>query len=221
MNTNNSLRVFAATMTIVMAVPLTTHAIVSAMGGHYSETLQERALGNQANIRAQTRALTRLNARCQNAPEDTKDLSCRAYLVVQKECLARQGLRTSTGCPEINDIARIAELEAALVRGEDLPAAETGDSASVSSAHAAAAAVSWDDLTQSQRLTLRRLIRLRYCSTRLPLVMYTLCTEAVGSEQGTVPTGLLNDLAKVQADQQSSIGKSLRDRIEMTAPRAK
>jgi len=206
---------------MVIAVPLTTHAIVSATG-HYSADLQERALGNQENIRALTRAMKRLNARCQNAGEQTTDRTCQAYRLVQQECLARQGLRTSTGCPEINDIQRIMDMEAALVRGESLPSAASEASSSVSSVHTAATPeISWDDLTQSERLTLRRFIRLQYCSTKLPNAMYVLCIEAVGNEQGTVPSGLLNDLAKVQADQDSGIKKSLKDRIEMTVPRAK
>lgn len=223
MNTHQSpLRVVAAVLAIVIAVPLTANAIVSAMGGHYSATLQEEALGNKDASRAQRRALTRLNANCENAPEDTKDLTCKAYLIVQKECLVRQGIRVNTGCPELNDVSRISAVEAALVRGDPVPAVGEEEASSASSVHSSAQVdVSWDDLAPSDRLTLRRLIRLQICSPKLPLAMYMLCTEAVGNESGSVPSGLLNDIAKVQADQESNIGKSLKDRIEMTAPRVK
>ena len=219
MNTHiHSLRVLAACLAIVVGVPLVTGAIVSAR----ESTMQKAALENKTEVRAQRRTLTRLNALCENATEDTKDLSCKAYLIVQKECTARQSIRVWTGCPEINDLVRIEEVRVSLVRGDTVPAPVASSSSSSSVQSAVAVEASWADLTGSEQLYLRRLIRLETCSEKLPAAMYMLCMEAVGGNgHAAAPTGLGNDLEGVRATRDANGAKTLMDRIEMTVPRTK
>jgi len=218
MNTNKyTVPLFTAFLSLAVSAPL----LVSAMGtGSFNNVMKEQALANQDTVRSQRRLLTRLNGQCNRATEKTTNPSCKAYLIVQKECLARQSIRQQTGCPVINDLARIAQVQEALANGEPIPAIGAATSSS-SKGHGTAATPTMDDLSASQRLQVRRAIQLKYCPAKMPLLMYQLCRDAVGENESPAPTGLLNDLSNIQQMRHSAAGKTLMDRIEMTVPVAR
>lgn len=218
MNTNKyTVPLFTAFLSLAAAAPL----LVSAMGtGHYNEVMRQQALSNQDTVRSQRRLLTRLNGQCNRATEKTTNLSCKAYILVQKECLARQSIRQQTGCPVINDLARIAQVQEALVNGEPIPAIGAAFSSS-SEGHGTAATPTMDDLSASQRLQVRRAIQLKNCPAKMPLLMYQLCRDAVGENESSAPTGLLNDISNIEQLRHAADGKTLKDRIEMTVPVAR
>lgn len=204
-------------LTLAVAVPMATAYLSD---GHYSETLQDQAFSNQADLRSARRALTRLNARCGREGEKPT-AACEAYAIVQKECLARQSeYFQNTGCPTINDMTRIAAVQSAIEMKQPVP--EIGEepqssaaSSSVASVHEAALTI--QDLSPSERLAMRRAIRVRYCSKKLPAALYLLCTSLVDQQQ-EIPTGLLNDLQQNRLKQESSQPSTLMDRIKMTIP---
>ncbi|ALM10050.1 MAG TPA: hypothetical protein DEB30_03340 [Candidatus Peribacter riflensis] len=214
------LSVYAMTglLTVVIAIPLST-ALLKEQGGHYSQTLQDEALGNQAESRATRRALTRLNARCGRVGEKL-DAACEAYAIVQQECIDRQDQYfQNTGCPTLNDMVRIAAVQRAIEMKQPIPAiGKEVRSSSSASAHAAAGGLTIKDLAPSDRLAMRRAIRVQYCSKKLPTAMYVLCTSLVRELQDAAPTGLTNDLQQIRTLQRSSLPSTLKDRIEMTVP---
>jgi hypothetical protein len=188
---------------VAVAVPLAVTSAASYFGAD-----ADRALENRGTVLAQRRALTRLNANCAGMPLNTEDLACRAFLIVRQECLDRQSLRLETGCPDTNDLARIAEVQAALEKGAEVPSLQEGVLPSVT--RAAANALRISDLMPSDRLALRHAIQLGSCSKKLPQAMYLLCTEMVGENVRAAPVGLLNDIAKVQADRLARQSSSIR-----------
>jgi len=218
MNTNRvTVQLLTAFLSLAVAAPL----IVSAMGTGYSNgAMREQALANQDNVRSQRRLLTRLNERCNRVTEQTADLSCRAYLIVQKECLARQSIRQQTGCPVINDLVRITQVQEALARGESVSSAASSSSSSSSSTkeHGTAVKPTMADLSASQRLQVRHAIQLKNCSDKLPEIMYQLCIDVVGENENPAPVGLTNDLGNIQQLRHAAGVKTLKDRIEMSKP---
>ncbi|MDO8468515.1 MAG: hypothetical protein Q7S29_02035 [Candidatus Peribacter sp.] len=204
-------------LTVAIAVPMATAFLKD--NGHYSETLQDQAFGNQTELKATRRALTRLNARC--GREGVKpDAVCEAYAIVQKECLKRQSQYfENTGCPTINDMARIATVQRAIEMKQPVPAIEDGSSSSAPSHAAAASGLTIQDLAPDQRLAMRRAVRVQYCSKKLPQALYLLCTSLVGAQlQDAAPTGLGNDLQQIRTTRRTSQPSTLKDRIEMTKP---
>ncbi|MDD4628916.1 MAG: hypothetical protein PHE68_06055 [Candidatus Peribacteraceae bacterium] len=214
MKTNRfTVQLFTAFLSVAVAAPF----LVSAMGtGHFNQLMSEQALANKETIRAQRRLLTRLNSQCGRETEQTKNIVCKAYLIVQKECLARQSIRQQTGCPVINDLVRIAQVQEALIKGE--PISGSGASASSAAGHGTAVKPTMKDLSASQRLQLRHAIQMKYCSEKLPEIMYLLCIEAVGENQSSAPLGLINDISNNYRLRESAGAKTLKDRIEMTIP---
>ncbi|MDD5041176.1 MAG: hypothetical protein PHX87_02800 [Candidatus Peribacteraceae bacterium] len=202
-------------LTVAVIVPVATAFLKD--GGHYSETLQDQAFGNQMELKATRRALTRLNARCGRDGEQPSAV-CEAYAIVQKECIARQSQYfENTGCPTINDMARIAVVQSAIEMKQPVPAiGDVGSSSSSGSVHAAAG-LTIQDLAPDERLAMRRAIRVKYCSKKLPQAMYLLCTSLVDQQQ-EIPTGLGNDLQQIRSAQRSAQPSTLKDRIEMTKP---
>lgn len=204
-------------LTVAVVVPLATAYLSD---GHYSETLQNQAFSNQTELKAARRALTRLNARCGREGEKP-NAACDAYAIVQKECLARQSqYYQNTGCPAINDMVRIAAVQNAIEQKLPVPAIGEEAASSSSSAHAAAAPdLTIQDLAPSERLTMRRSVRVKYCSKKLPQALYLLCTSLVGEQlQDAPPTGLGNDLQQIRSAKRSTQPSTLMDRIEMTKP---
>jgi len=203
-------------LTVAIAVPMAT-AFLS--DGHYSQTLQDQAFGNQTELKATRRALSRLNERCVREIEKSSAV-CEAYTIVQNECIARQSqYYENTGCPTINDMARIANVQSAIEMKQPIPAiGEEGSSSSAT--HAAAAGdLTIQDLEPSERMAMRRAVRIRYCSKKLPQAMYLLCTSLVGEQlQDAAPTGLGNDLQQIRTTRRTSQPSTLKDRIEMTKP---
>lgn len=201
-------------LTIAVVVPLATAYLSD---GHYSGTLQDQAFGNQAELKATRRALTRLNARCGREGEEPTAV-CEAYMIVQKECLARQSqYYENTGCPTINDMARIAAVQRAIEMKDPIPAIGEEATSSSSSVSVHEAALTIQDLSPSERLAMRRAVRIKYCSKKLPQALYLLCTSLV-DEQQEIPTGLMNDLQLNRVRQESSTPSTLMDRIKMTVP---
>jgi len=209
-----------------LTVPVATALLDASVGGHYSDTLKEQALGNQPELRSLRRALTRLNARC-NKPNEVQDNACKAYVIVQEECFARQNRYfQDTGCPTINDMVRIDEVQNALDSKEAVPALPGSSSSSLSSVSAHAAAVSssatkFDDLSTKDQNAIRQAVRVKYCSIKLPQALYLICSALVGEHQQDAPMGLGNDLQGIQAARHSAQSATLKDRIEMTKPLAK
>ncbi|MDD5103365.1 MAG: hypothetical protein PHX93_03110 [Candidatus Peribacteraceae bacterium] len=214
------LSVYAMTgvLTVAVVVPMAT-ALLKEQSGHYSQTLQDQALGNQTELKALRRALTRLNARCGRAGEE-QDTVCEAYMIVQKECLARQSqYYENTGCPTINDMARIATVQSAIETKQPVPSIEETSRSSSAAVHEASAGLTLEDLAPSDRLAVRRAVRVQYCSKKLPQAMYLLCTSLLGANQkDSSPIGLTNDLQQVRSAQRSAQPATLKDRIEMTVP---
>lgn len=207
-----------AVLAVVVMVPFTT-AFLKEQGGHYSTTLQEQAAENTPALKATRRALTRLNARCGRDGEK-QDAVCQAHTIVQKECLARQDeYFLDTGCPTINDMARVTQIQKALERGDPVPALQGASSSAAE--HAAASGASLNDLKPSERNAVRRAIRVKNCSKKLPQAMYLICSAIVGENQQAAPMGLTNDLAKIQSERATKTPATLMDRIQMTKPRAK
>ncbi len=213
------LSVYLTTGVLIVAVvfPLATAYLSD---GHYSQTLQDQAFGNQTQLKATRRALTRLNARCGREGEEPTAV-CEAYAIVQKECLARQSqYYENTGCPTINDMARIAAVQSAIEMKQPIPAIgeEATSSSSSSSESGHAAALTIQDLSPSERLAMRRAVRIKYCSKKLPQALYLLCTSLVDQEMNEIPTGLMNDLQQNRLKQESTQPSTLMDRIKMTVP---
>lgn len=206
-------------LTVAVVIPMAT-ALLSD-GGHYSETLQEQALANQPELRAARRALTRLNARCAGGDED-QDVVCEAYAIVQRECFTRQKKYfQDSGCPEINDMPRILQVQEALEAGQPVPSAGEAVSSAGAALRPAAdsGALTLSDLPPSERLAMRRAVRLQYCSKKLPTAMYLLCVSLLGNDvEGTRPAGFGNDLQQMRSSQHSAQPSTLKDRIEMTVP---
>jgi len=205
-------------LSIAIAVPMATAFLKD--GGHYSGTLQDQALGNQTELKATRRALTRLNARC--GREGVKpDAVCEAYAIVQKECLKRQSQYfENTGCPTINDMARIAIVQSAIEMKQPVPTIEETEQSSSAAAHDAASTLTIQDLDPSDRLAMRRAVRIKYCSKKLPQALYLLCTSLVDQQQ-EIPTGLTNDQQQLRIKRESTEPSTLKDRIEMTKPVAR
>lgn len=205
-------------LTVAILVPMATAYLSD--GGHYSQTLQDQAFGNQTELKATRRALTRLNARC--GREGVKpDAVCEAYAIVQKECLKRQSpYYENTGCPTINDMARIVKVQSAIEMKQPVPSIEETEQSSSAVAHdAAPAALTIQDLAPDQRLAMRRAVRVQYCSKKLPQALYLLCTSLVGDQlQDAAPTGLGNDLQQIRTTRRTTQPSTLKDRIEMTVP---
>jgi len=206
-------------LTVAVIVPMATAYLKD--GGHYSQTLQDQALGNQTELKATRRALTRLNERCGRAGEK-QDAVCEAYAIVQKECIARQNqYYENTGCPTINDMARITKVQKALEMHQAVPSIEeTAASSSASSLHqAAASGITLEDLQPSERMAVRRAVRVQYCSKKLPQAIYLLCSSLLGeNRKDSSPAGLINDQQLIHSEQLSSQPSTLKDRIEMTKP---
>lgn len=203
-------------LAVVVAVPFTTALLKETEASHYSATLQKQASENLPELRAARRALTRLNGSC--GREGVKqDAVCQAYAVVQKECLARQNPNfLNTGCPTINDMARITQIQKALERGDPIPTLQPASSSAAE--HAAAGGASLKDLKPSDRNAVRRAIRVQNCSKKLPQAMYLICSAMVGDNQQAAPVGLTNDLAKIQSERASKTPATINDRIKMTKP---
>jgi hypothetical protein len=205
-------------LTVAVAVPLATAYLSD---GHYSGTLQDQAFGNQTELKATRRALTRLNERCGREGENPS-AACEAYAIVQKECIARQSAYyENTGCPTINDMARIVKVQSAIEMKQAVPSIEeTAASSSTVSLHGTAASgITLDDLQPSERMAVRRAVRVRFCSKKLPQAIYLLCSSLLGEGQKSgSPTGLINDLQYRNSLQHSSEPSTLKDRIEMTKP---
>ena len=190
-----SAHVFTAVMSLAVLLPL---AIVSARGSTFDlQQSRDRALDNKATLSAQRQSLTRLNARCGSESMDTKDLSCRAYLMVQKECLQRQSIRQQTGCPGINDMNRITDVLRTLESGVSDPAL---GAAPAQKSSVPLAVINLKSLPPSDRLALRHTMQIGYCSEKLPQALYVLCSTTVGDNKKSAPMGLTNDIAKIQAD---------------------
>ncbi|MFH0851890.1 MAG: hypothetical protein V1876_04045, partial [Candidatus Peregrinibacteria bacterium] len=76
-----------------------------------------------------------------------------------------------------------------------------------------------NDLAPSDRLAVRRAVRVQYCSKKLPQAMYLLCTSLLGENQKDgSPIGLTNDQQQIRSAQRSAQPSTLMDRIEMTVP---
>lgn len=214
----NRIAIFSVTglLLAILTVPMTT-ALKASVGGHYNDTLQQEALGNQAELRATRRALTRLNAQCATGEETAA--VCRAYRIVQKECFARQQKYfQDTGCPSMNDMKRIAAVEQAIEAGEDVPTDQLSSPADPVRG-AAGTAPSLKSLPKSDQLIVRTAIRVKYCSSKLPNALYILCRAYIGENQeAAAPTGLGNDLQRIRAARRSAQPTTLMDRIEMTVP---
>lgn|GEM_PF-2229108 len=209
-------------MLVVLSVPFAS-ALLKGTGGHYSETLQDQALGNQAELKATRRALTRLNARCGRIGT-VQDTACKAYAIVQQECFDRQQKYfQDTGCPTINDMVRISEVQKALDSKKAVPdfSKSSFSSSSPASAHAAAvssAATTFNDLSLRDQNAIRQAVRVKYCSVKLPQALYLICSALVGEDRHVAPTGFGNDLQILRSTQHSSRPSTLNDRIEMTVP---
>ncbi|MFH1444306.1 MAG: hypothetical protein ABIG34_02865 [Candidatus Peregrinibacteria bacterium] len=215
------LSVYATTgvLTIAVVIPMATAFLKD--GGHYSATLQREALENRPELRASRRALTRLNSRCGRAGEEQNAL-CRAYTIVQQECFDRQDqYLQNTGCPAINDMARIYKVQSALEMNQPVPSIEETKASSSSSSGEAISGTTFKDLSASDRNVLRRAVRVQNCSKKLPQAMYQLCLSLVGENQKAAPTGLTNDQQQIRSEQHSSQPSTLKDRIEMTKPVAR
>jgi hypothetical protein len=146
-----------------------------------------------------------------------QDAACQAYTIVQKECFARQSpYYQNTGCPTINDMTRITQVQKALERGEPAPALP--GSSSSAAEQATAGGVTLKDLQPSERMAVRRAIQVKNCSKKLPQAMYLICSAVVGEDQQAAPMGLTNDLAKIREERATKRATTLKERIEMTEP---
>lgn len=225
--------IYSATLVLAVSVtvPFATALLKGTEASHYSATLQEQAGENLPGLRATRRALTRLNARCGRDGEK-QDAVCQAHTIVQKECLARQDeYFLDTGCPTINDMVRVTQIQKALERGDPVPALQGASlyqssapassgagQASSAAEHAVASGASLKDLSPSDQNAVRRAIRVKNCSSKLPQAMYLICSAIVGENQQAAPMGLTNDLAKIQSERASKTPATINDRIKMTVP---
>src|SRR3989344_2999220 len=166
----------------------------------FPEGLHSDVLEHRAERREQRRLYTRIVDRCRKNPYlSADDAFCKIYAEAENRCLERQGMREDTGCPDINDPVLYEAFETHVLQIDATEDSEEGE------AHPAAPSTSslqTDDLSDRDRLMLRRYERARTCPTTLKDYLpgfYELCLSLVGKSAAPDPIrGMLNDLANLK-----------------------
>lgn len=183
--------------------PLTLLAFIreEAPGtAQFPEGLRSAVLEYRPEKRQQKRMYDRIVDRCrQNSYLSADDVFCKIYSEAEVKCLERRSIREDTSCPDINDPALFEAFETHVLQ----VAAPEEDA--VEEAHAAAPSVSsleTEDLSDRDRLLLRRYERARTCPMTLKNYLpgfYELCLSLVGKSAAPEPIrGMLNDLANLK-----------------------
>lgn len=183
--------------------PLTLLAFIreEAPGtAQFPEGLREDVLEHLPARREQKRMYFRMVDRCRNDSHvSADDAFCTLYTEAETRCLATlRDRRNNTACPDINDPALLKAFKTLVLQQEDTEPMEEHTAAS----EEVTSSLQTADLSDRDRLLLRRYERARTCPTTLKNYLpgfYELCLSLVGKNAAPEPIrGMLNDLANLK-----------------------